>query len=143
MVGLPSPLTQKLTTLSFSYPYMVYSTLRPTQSGFGLTNLLELIFAIVIILVTNIQIFVTKITNTRIYSFTKTTIFVFEYLIFGQNYSNIRIYSNIRSSLIFILVIYYEQQFAVNNNKVSKQLISGLFSANLMQISHKFHANFT
>ena len=37
--------------------------------------------------------------NTRIYSFTKTTIFVFEYLIFRQNYLNIRIYLNICSSL--------------------------------------------
>ena len=41
----------------------------------------------------NIRIFVTKITNTRIYSFTKTSIFVFEYLLFGQYYSNIFEYS--------------------------------------------------
>ena len=44
-----------------------------------------------------IWVFVTKIMNTRIYSFTKTTIF--EYLILGQNYLNIQIYSNIYSSL--------------------------------------------
>ena len=47
----------------------------------------------------NIRIFVTKITNNRIYSFPNITIFVFEYLIFGEKYSNIRIYSNIRSPL--------------------------------------------
>ena len=35
----------------------------------------------------------------RIYSFGQNSIFVFEYWIFGEQYSNIRIYSNIRPTL--------------------------------------------
>jgi hypothetical protein len=37
--------------------------------------------------------------NTRIYLFSQKTIFIFEYWVFGEQYLNIRIYSNIRPSL--------------------------------------------
>jgi hypothetical protein len=37
--------------------------------------------------------------NTQIYLFGQNSIFVFEYWIFGEQYSNIRIYLNIRPTL--------------------------------------------
>jgi hypothetical protein len=37
--------------------------------------------------------------NTRIYSLSQKSIFIFEYWIFGEEYSNIQIYTNIRPSL--------------------------------------------
>ena len=47
-----------------------------------------------------VQISFRKFTNIRIYSFTEILIFVFEYPLFGNKYSNIRIYSNIRPTLV-------------------------------------------
>jgi hypothetical protein len=56
-----------------------------------------------------IRIFQNYESNTRIYSFGQNSIFVFEYWIFGEQYSNIRIYSNIRPTLFpFHLLQLYE-----------------------------------
>ena len=62
--------------------------------------------------------------NTRIYSFGQKSIFVFEYWIFGGQYSNIRIYSNIRPSLTWTLVYLVERKFCMKI--ITLYILSGL-----------------
>ena len=64
-----------------------------------------------------IRMFVTKnYEYSNIFVYQYSTIFLFEYLLLGQNYSNIRIYSNIRSSLDWMLVFKLRQGASITPN---------------------------
>ena len=73
-----------------------------------------------------IRIFQNYESNTRIYSFGQNSIFVFEYWIFGEQYSNIQIYSNIRLTLaqpqllviLLLCNLTQEQQLEIRLNNI-------------------------